>query len=186
MNNNKHSLKEDIINENASNQEFTNKEESLIAEKNELQKEIDALKILLEEQSRSQSYLKADIENIKRNNKREIDYSVNREMQKTIASFLLVLDDYERSLLYIKTLDTQNLKEVIEGLTITYNAFLKALRDIGITEVKTDTAFNPEYHEAISVVPDPSKPSDSIVSVAQKGYLYKDKLIRSAKVIIAK
>ena len=68
---------------------------------------------------------------------------------------------------------------------MTYNAFLKVLKDLEIEEIPTDGEFNPELHEAISSMPaSEEKKENSIGAVAQKGYLYKKQVIRPSKVIV--
>lgn len=138
----------------------------------------------LEEQVRNKEqnifYLKADIENIKKNTFKEIQLAVHRSNVKILSSFLSVLDDYERSLDYAK-----QSKEIFEGLSITYNAFLKVLKDLEIEEIATTGEFNPELHEAISSISSEEQEKNSITTVVQKGYLYKKQVIRPAKVIVA-
>lgn len=142
---------------------------------------IKELEINLIEQEKSMSYLKADMENIRRNSIKEIQNAVNRQVHKIIMSFLNVLDDYERSLMYAKSV---NQKELYEGLLITYNTFYKVLEELDVKEIDCGGEFNPEFHDAVTTQVDESKPSQSIFQVVQKGFLCKNKVVRPAKVII--
>ncbi len=182
MNNDTNNLHKDISNENSTNQHYQEKELQLMQEKQALEEEIKKLQNLVDEKTKLQSYLKADIENIKRNNAKEIEFAVTRGVQKVILNFIAVMDDYERSLEYVKTLKNENLEH---GLLITYNAFLKVLTDLGVEQINTTGKFNPEYHEAISSIQAPDKQSEEIIETVQKGFLYKKQLMRAAKVIIA-
>lgn len=186
MNNNTNEFNEKTQCKNNQNQECKETESKYIEEKAFLEKEIESLKLIIEENNKNKSYLQADIENIKRHSKKEIDIAVKSEVKKIILKFLTVLDDYERSLIYIKKIDNTNLKDVLDGLTMTYNSFIKILHELNVQEIDASLPFNPEYHEAISTIQDQTKKADEIVEVVQKGFLYKNQLLRPAKVIIAK
>ncbi|EHI75638.1 putative co-chaperone GrpE [Fusobacterium sp. oral taxon 370 str. F0437] len=64
------------------------------------------------------------------------------------------------------------------------------LKDImaseGVEEIKTEGAFNPEYHHAVGVEASEDKNEDEIVKVLQKGYMMKGKVIRPAMVTVCK
>lgn len=154
-----------------------------IENQNELQNDnkIKELKDIINSQEKNIAYLKADIENIRRNNYKEIQQNVNRQAHKIVMNFLSVIDDYERSLEFAKTL---NQKELYDGLMLTYNAFTKVLQDLDVQEIDCKGEFNPEFHDAISTHVDSSLESNSIYSIVQKGFLYKNQVMRPAKVII--
>ena len=61
----------------------------------------------------------------------------------------------------------------------------KYLTHIGVQEIKEVTTFDPELHEAVMSVEAPNISSGNIVEVLQKGYRFKDAVIRPAKVSIA-
>lgn len=154
--------------------------EELIQKNQILETTIKKLEEQVKNKEQNIFYLKADIENIKKNTFKEIQLTVHRSNVKILSSFLSVLDDYERSLDYAK----QN-KEIFEGLSITYDAFLKVLKNLEIEEIPTTGEFNPELHEAISSISSDEQEKNSITTVVQKGYLYKKQVIRPAKVIVA-
>ena len=65
--------------------------------------------------------------------------------------------------------------------------FLDTLAKHGVKAITAEgQSFNPERHEAIGVVSDPTSPSDTVVRVEQKGYTFGDKLLRPARVIVNK
>lgn len=135
----------------------------------------------LKKQEQTIFYLRSDIENIKRNTMKEIEQTTKKTATKIISSFLSVLDDYERSLSYAK--EEGNTK-LINGLQITYNSFLKTLKDLGVEEIDTTGLFNPEFHEAITTINNPEKKENEIEQVVLKGYTYKKSILRPAQVII--
>ena len=60
---------------------------------------------------------------------------------------------------------------------------MDVLESLGVKEIETKT-FNPEYHDAISMVQDDTKESQEIVEVYRKGYQVGDRVIRHAMVIV--
>lgn len=77
-------------------------------------------------------------------------------------------------------------KSGLEGFALIHKALNKYLHTLGV-EVMTDyDTFNPEYHEAVMTVDAPGYESGSIVSVLEKGYLFKGIVLRPAKVSVAK
>jgi molecular chaperone GrpE len=153
--------------------------EELIKKNEILEATIKKLEERAKHQEQTIFYLKADIENIRKNTLKEIQSTVHRSNVKILSLFLSVLDDYERSLDYAR----EN-KEIFEGLSITYNTFLKVLKDLEIEEIVTTGEFNPELHEAISSISSDEQEKNSISTVVQKGYSYKKQVIRPAKVIV--
>lgn len=57
--------------------------------------------------------------------------------------------------------------------------------DVHEIEVKEDDEFNPSFHEAISVVENPDK-KNKIINIVRKGYLIKDRVVKSVKVVVGK
>jgi molecular chaperone GrpE len=62
----------------------------------------------------------------------------------------------------------------------------KILNDLGVEEVSTIGQFNPEFHEALMQIESTEHKSGNIVSVSTKGYTFRGKLLRAAKVSVAK
>lgn len=143
--------------------------------------ESNKLNTIIKEQDKNIIYLKSDIENIKRNSFKENQNNVNRQLIKIFSAFLLVFDDYQRSIEYA---EKENNKELVNGLLITYNSFLKVLKDLEVIEIDTQGLFDPKLHEAITAISDSTKESNLIAQVIQKGFMYKNQVLRPAKVII--
>ncbi len=127
--------------------------------------------------------LYAEFENHRRRTakeKQELIFGANEQLLKLL---LPVMDDFERAEKSFKEL---NLKEV-EGFFLIQNKYKKILEQNGVKamEINSDTAFNADYHEAITQVPvtEDSK-KGKVVDVVEKGYLLNDKVIRFAKVVV--
>jgi molecular chaperone GrpE len=70
-------------------------------------------------------------------------------------------------------------------MTLIYNKFVKYLEQNGVKEIPTDGAdFNPDFHEAIAMVPADDEHKGKIIDTVTKGYMLNDKVIRHAKVAV--
>jgi molecular chaperone GrpE len=77
------------------------------------------------------------------------------------------------------------LEKLEEGIQLTLKKFVETFEKHDITVVETDE-FNPEYHNAVMQVPaSDGKEAGQIVEVMQKGYMFKERLLRPAMVSVA-
>ena len=78
-------------------------------------------------------------------------------------------------------------EKMVEGTILTQNVLLKVLTDNGIEVLNPEgEKFNPEFHEAMTQIPNPELAPNTIVDVFQKGYLLNGRLIRPAMVVVSK
>ena len=123
------------------------------------------------------------------NYKRRTDKEKMEVSALTIKNFsidlITVIDDFERTLdLFPKG---KNKGSYIDGVKLIYEKMNKILIDKGIQSFNSiGEMFNPEIHEAISSQEDKKKKDGTILNEFLKGYKYKEKVIRHAKVIVAK
>ncbi|RLE41739.1 nucleotide exchange factor GrpE, partial [Candidatus Woesearchaeota archaeon] len=96
-----------------------------------------------------------------------------------VAKLLPVLDSFE---LALRAESTKNLKQ---GIEIIYSQLMDILRGEGLEEIKENKKFDSTLHEAI-LTEKANKPSGTILEVFQKGYKFKGKVLRAAKVKVAK
>lgn len=138
----------------------------------------------LQEVKNSYVHLVADFENYKRRQEKErLQWSRSAQID-IIAPLLNILDDFERAL--EQKTDSENVQNWVAGFQLIHKEFIKYLDKIGIKniEVKPQDQFNPEIHESI-MTENVDQPAGTIVTVLQKGFTFKDFVIRPAKVSIA-
>lgn len=131
---------------------------------------------------------KADVENIRRRSQNEIISARKYAIEKFAQELLGVLDSLDQaSKVEMDETSSEPVSKMKEGLELTLKQFATAMEKFGITlvEASTGTKFNPDLHQAISVVPTDEVEPDHILSVMQKGFLLKDRLLRPAMVVIA-
>ncbi|MFT8229624.1 MAG: nucleotide exchange factor GrpE [Enterobacterales bacterium] len=127
---------------------------------------------------------KAEVENIKRFSLKDIE-KANKFALENFSNELLPIID---SLYYaLKSYNTSDFSAVIEGIKLTLKLFLKTISKFGIDEVnEINVPFNPEIHQAITVVESNDYLPNYIVSIIQKGYILNGRLLRPAMVSVSK
>ena len=126
----------------------------------------------------------AEFENYKRRTENDQFNLINYAAESFITKLLPVIDDFERSLQHID--DDTNVDAVKEGIKLVYEKLLKVLDEQGVKKMKVKgEPFNVDYHDALMQRQDDSVPPHTILEEIEKGYLYRDKVIRHAKVIVS-
>lgn len=167
------------INESSETDEV--KDESTL---NKTEEKIAELEIQVKEWQDKFLRKAAEFENFKRRTEADQFNLINYAAESFIVKLLPVVDDFERSLQHIDK--NSNIDAVKEGIKLVYEKFLKVLEDQGIKKMKVKgEPFNVEYHDALMQRKDDSVPSHTVLEEIETGYLYRDKVIRHAKVIVS-
>ncbi|MDH7478634.1 MAG: nucleotide exchange factor GrpE [Syntrophomonadaceae bacterium] len=131
--------------------------------------------------------MEADFENYRRRTQAEKAEQQLYAGQRIITSLLSVLDNLERALAAAN--QTRDLEALLQGLELVYREFKDLLHREGLQGMEVlGQDFNPELHEALAQVPadEVGKTDNTIVEEYQKGYLLRGKVIRPARVAVAK
>ena len=128
---------------------------------------------------------KAEVQNVRRIAAQEVTRARLYGVESLAKEFLSVGDNIERAIASCEEdQDTSNIKE---GLELTMKAYESSLKASGIESIDCEGhSFDPEKHEALSVIEDDSLESNSIIEVIQKGYSILDRTLRPSKVIVSK
>jgi molecular chaperone GrpE len=125
----------------------------------------------------------AEFENYKRRTENDQMNLLKYAAESFILKVLPVYDDLKRS---VNHLNEDNNDSVSEGLKLVLNKFTKVFDDQGIKKIEAKgEKFDVEYHEALMQQPNNELPSNTVLEEIEAGYLYKDKVIRHAKVIVS-
>jgi len=144
-------------------------------------------KLQAEVQEAKDKYLRlySEFENFRRRTAKERLGLINTATEDLMTSLLPVMDDFERAQKALE--ESEDHKASKEGFDLIYNKFSNILKQKGLKsmEDKSGTAFNTEFHEAISQMPvDKKKMKGKIIDIIEKGYYLDEKVIRFAKVVI--
>lgn len=151
---------------------------------------IDSLEKQLEQSQKTEreamARALAEVENVRRRTQQDIEKAHKFALEKFSNELLPVLDNLERALSAADH-ENESLKPMIEGLELTLKSFLDAVRKFGIEVVEEkNVVFNPEVHQAMTLIDSPEHDSNHVVDVMQKGYTLNGRLLRPAMVIVSK
>lgn len=128
----------------------------------------------------------ADFENFKRRSAREQVAWLESSQQKIFLELLSVVDDFDRALQPQAADNNHNSAKVwIDGFVLIRAALQKFLHNNGVEQMIIGETFDPMYHEAIAQVQVAGKAEGAIIDVLQNGYMWKNKVLRPAKVAVA-
>lgn len=128
--------------------------------------------------------LRADFDNFRKRMIKEQTRIIEYALEDHVSRLLPILDNLERA---IKSAEAcQQLDPLLEGVKMTHRLLLDQLSKEGLRQVEVGAPFSPEAQEAIEVVFTEAYPEGSIVEVLEPGYSFKKKLLRPAKVKVAR
>ncbi len=144
---------------------------------------------LVEAQQRERDSLlraKAEVENIRRRTELDVEKAHKFALEKFSGELLPVIDNLERAL-DLADKSNDELTSMIEGIELTLKSLLDAVRKFGL-EVVSDThvPFNPELHQAMTLMESADLEPNHVMMVMQKGYTLNGRLLRPAMVAVSK
>ena len=128
----------------------------------------------------------AEMQNVRRRAERDVEQAHKYALEKFAGDLLTVADSLERGL---STLDPEDeaLKPAREGLELTLKVLLDVFARYNLEQVDPQgQPFNPEQHEAMTMIPAPNVEPNTVIDVLEKGYLLNGRLIRPARVVVSK
>lgn len=129
---------------------------------------------------------KAEIENIRRRTELDIEKAHKFALEKFSGELLPVIDNLERAL-DLADKSNAELTSLIEGVDLTLKSLINAVRKFGL-EVVADVhvPFNPELHQAMTLMESEELEPNHVIMVMQKGYTLNGRLLRPAMVAVSK
>ena len=128
--------------------------------------------------------LMAEFENFRRRNAKEQLELIETANGKLLEKLSEVQDNFERA--FASENKAKDLEAFEKGMQMIYNQFAKVLTDAGLEQIDpTGKEFDPNLHEALMQQPSETIPEGHVVTVFQKGYKLKNKILKTAKVIVS-
>ncbi|QKK02382.1 MAG: nucleotide exchange factor GrpE [Pseudomonadota bacterium] len=125
---------------------------------------------------------RAEMENVQKRSERELERARRFQLEALMRDLLPVIDGLEQGLENAAEGDSAR-----EGLELTHRLLLKSLGSHGLEVIDpAGERFDPDWHEAMSLQPSDQAEPDTVLMVLQKGYRLHDRLLRAARVIVAK
>lgn len=128
----------------------------------------------------------AEMDNLRKRAERDVQNAHKFGVEKLIGELLPVMDSMEMGMAATDGKDEATAK-LVEGMELTLKMFADALQKVGITPVDPmGEVFNPEFHQAMSMIENPDAEPNTVMAVMQKGYVLNERLVRPAMVVVAK
>lgn len=144
----------------------------------------DQKDILIEELNDKYRRTMAEFDNFRKRTEKEKAAMYEIGAKDIIEKILPVVDNFERGLAAIPEDDKAT--PVAEGMDKIYRQLTKVLEDIGVKEIDAcGKEFNPDYHNAVMHVEDEAFGENEVAEVLQKGYTYRDTVVRHSMVKVA-
>jgi molecular chaperone GrpE len=133
----------------------------------------------------------AEMQNVRRRASKDVEHAHKFGAEKLIQNLLPVIDSLEKALEsseLVKDLDQDHsAKAVLDGVGLCHKMFLDTLGKENVAVVDPHgEPFDPNLHQAMSMVENPDMEPNSVVAVIQKGYQLNGRLVRPAMVMVSK
>ena len=126
----------------------------------------------------------SELDNVRRRAEKDVEKAHRYGLKKLIDSMLPVVDSLEQAL---QLAEQENNQAMHEGLELTMKLFLDVLAKHGVGQIDPiGAAFDPQLHEAMSMQETSDAAPNTVLTVFQKGYKLNDRVVRPARVIVAK
>lgn len=151
-----------------------------------LEAEIAQLRKQVADQQDAMLRIKAEAENTRRRASQDVEKAHKFALEKFANDLLPVVDNLERALGFIDK-DNDTMNSVAEGVELTLKSFLDTVEKFGVQQLDPQgQPFNPEQHQAMSMMETADVAPNTVTFVMQKGYELNGRLLRPAMVGVSK
>ena len=171
----------DIKNEELEREEKKNEKKSS-KHKDKHQEEIMQLTELLGQEKEKAMRIQAEMMNFKRRKEEEVDQYKKYANEEILKNLIVVCDNFERAL----GMESEENTEFLKGFKMIYTNILNILNNNGVVEIDAlNNPFDPNIHQAVATEAKEGIEAGIVVEVFQKGYMYKDRVLRAAMVKVS-
>jgi molecular chaperone GrpE len=128
----------------------------------------------------------AELENVRKRSEREVQKARKFALEKFAGDLLAVMDSLDMGVQAAKA-EGSTVAAVTEGSELTLKMFIDTLTKHGVEQIDpTGEKFDPEEHEAMVMQPSADAEPNTVLDTFQKGYKLNDRVLRAARVVVAK
>lgn len=147
----------------------------------------EAVSAALAEQRDMVLRAQAEVQNMRRRCEADVEKAHKFALEKFSGELLTVVDNLERALNAVPDASSEPVKSLYEGVELTMKGFLEILNKFNIQQVNpAGQPFDPQVHQAITMVVNPNVEPNTVLEVMQKGYTLFGRVIRPAMVVVSK
>lgn len=130
--------------------------------------------------------MQAEMQNVRRRAEADVEKAHKFGLEKFAVEMLAVVDNLERALA-AATADDEATQSIREGVEMTLSGLLASLAKFSVEAVDPQgETFNPELHQAMTMVESADAEPNTVINVMQKGYVLHGRLLRPAMVVVSK
>jgi molecular chaperone GrpE len=151
--------------------------------------EVETLKAQVQEFQEQMLRSQAEMQNVRRRAEIDVEKAHKFALEKFVKELLPVADSLEKAVESTEGHEESGelVASIREGVEMTLNLFMSSLKKFNVEQLNpVGEPFDPQQHEAMSMVPAPDAEPNSVVAVVQKGYLLNGRVVRPAMVMVAK
>ncbi|MGK0444569.1 MAG: molecular chaperone GrpE [Bermanella sp.] len=127
----------------------------------------------------------AEVQNVRRRAEGDVEKAHKFSTEKFARELLNVVDNLDRAM--AMSPDDEVVKPFLEGIEMTHKSFIDTLNKFKVEQINPEGhPFDPELHQAISMVEAPDAEPNTVLNVVQKGYTNHGRLLRPAMVVVSK
>lgn len=129
----------------------------------------------------------AEAQNAKRRADQEVEKARKFALERFCNELLPVVDNLERALESAQAVSVDEVKPITEGVELTLKSFIDALGRCNVEQIDPHgEPFDPNFHQAMSMIESADAEPNTVIAVMQKGYSLNGRLVRPAMVMVSK
>ena len=168
----------------------------MVEEKEEVKSELSEVEVLnkkIEELTEKNKMLEekvlykdAELINYRKRKDDEVSSMLRYANADIVLQMLSIVDDIERAISLDDNVLDDEVSKFLSGIKMIYSRMVKTLNDFEVKEIEAlDKEFNPNFHQAVFTAKVEGKDANIVLEVLQKGYMYKDKVLRPSMVKVS-
>lgn len=129
--------------------------------------------------------VQADMENLRRRTRLDVESAHKFALEKFVNALIPAMDSMEMGM-EAASKEGATIESISEGVEMTFKQLLDVLQSFNVERIDpTGEKFDPQLHEAMTMIPSPEHETNTVVDTIQKGYTLNERLVRAARVIVA-
>jgi len=147
----------------------------------------EAVNAALAEQRETVLRALAEVQTMRRRCEADVEKAHKFALEKFSNELLSVMDNLERALSAVPEIQEPSLKSLFEGVELTLKGFLEIFNKFNIQQIDPKgEPFDPQVHQAITMVVNPNVEPNTVIDVMQKGYTLHGRVLRPAMVVVSR
>ena len=131
--------------------------------------------------------VQAEMQNLRRRTEQDVEKAHKYGQERLITELLTVVDNLERALVSASGIDDERVQAIYEGVDLTLKSFQDCFRKFNVQTIDPlGEPFDPQQHQAMSLVDNPNLEPNTVTAVMQKGYSLHGRVIRPAMVMVTR